>query len=157
MPDRSSKTEPATPRRLEKARKEGDIWEMPYLPIDPLDLGRSYEAVIRVNSQSGKGGITYLLEHEYGLSLPRRLQIEFSQIVQAVMDDSGKEVTAGDIWGIFEREYLVGRRPFEYVAHHLVVHGCDRVVVHEWFILQPDPSESNRGARIFTPELYLLS
>ena len=102
------------------ARKEGDIWEMPYLPIDPLDLGRSYEAVIRVNSQSGKGGITYLLEHEYGLSLPRRLQIEFSQIVQAVMDDSGKEVTAGDIWGIFEREYLVGRRPFEYVAHHLV-------------------------------------
>ncbi|MDB5987291.1 MAG: leuA [Nevskia sp.] len=102
------------------ARKDGDIWEMPYLPIDPLDLGRSYEAVIRVNSQSGKGGITYLLEHEYGLSLPRRLQIEFSQIVQAVMDDNGKEVTAEDIWGIFEREYLASKRPFEYLAHHLV-------------------------------------
>ena len=65
------------------ARKEGDIWDMPYLPLDPKDLGRSYEAVIRVNSQSGKGGISYLLESEYGLELPRRLQIEFSQVVQA--------------------------------------------------------------------------
>ncbi len=102
------------------ARKAGDIWEMPYLPIDPLDLGRSYEAVIRVNSQSGKGGITYLLEQEYGLNLPRRLQIEFSQIVQAAMDESGKEVTAEDIWTLFEREYLLGRKPFDYVAHHLV-------------------------------------
>ena len=64
------------------ARKEGDIWDMPYLPLDPKDLGRSYEAVIRVNSQSGKGGIAYLLESEYGLELPRRLQIEFSQVVQ---------------------------------------------------------------------------
>jgi isopropylmalate/homocitrate/citramalate synthase len=68
------------------ARQEGDIWDMPYLPLDPKDLGRSYEAVIRVNSQSGKGGIAYLLESEYGLELPRRLQIEFSQVVQAVMD-----------------------------------------------------------------------
>jgi len=102
------------------ARKESDIWVMPYLPIDPKDLGRSYEAVIRVNSQSGKGGITYLLEHEYGLSLPRRLQIEFSQVVQADMDASGKEVTAKDIWRIFEREYLASAQPYAYVAHHLV-------------------------------------
>ncbi|MFT2675425.1 2-isopropylmalate synthase, partial [Escherichia coli] len=72
-------------------RKDGDIWDMPYLPIDPKDLGRSYEAVIRVNSQSGKGGIAYLLESEYGLQLPRRLQIEFSQVVQREMDSSGKE------------------------------------------------------------------
>lgn len=91
------------------ARKEGDVWEMPYLPIDPKDLGRSYEAVIRVNSQSGKGGIAYLLEAEYGLQLPRRLQIEFSQAVQRVMDAEGKEVTAADIWAIFEREYGVGQ------------------------------------------------
>lgn len=91
------------------ARKEGDVWEMPYLPIDPKDLGRSYEAVIRVNSQSGKGGIAYLLEAEYGLQLPRRLQIEFSQAVQRVMDAQGKEVTAADIWQIFEREYGVGQ------------------------------------------------
>ena len=89
------------------ARKDGDIWDMPYLPLDPKDLGRSYEAVIRVNSQSGKGGISYLLESEYGLELPRRLQIEFSQVVQAVMDSTGKELTAQDIYELFEREYGV--------------------------------------------------
>jgi 2-isopropylmalate synthase len=87
------------------ARREGDVWNMPYLPIDPKDLGRNYDAVIRVNSQSGKGGIAYLLEAEYGIELPRRLQIEFSQVVQAVMDDSGKEQTAADIWTIFSNEY----------------------------------------------------
>jgi 2-isopropylmalate synthase len=89
------------------ARKEGDVWDMPYLPLDPKDLGRTYEAVIRVNSQSGKGGISYLLESEYGLELPRRLQIEFSQVVQAVMDATGKELTAQDLFELFEREYGV--------------------------------------------------
>jgi 2-isopropylmalate synthase len=89
------------------ARKDSDIWDMPYLPLDPKDLGRTYEAVIRVNSQSGKGGISYLLESEYGLELPRRLQIEFSQSVQAAMDASGKEFTAHDIFDLFEREYGV--------------------------------------------------
>ncbi|MBS3017776.1 2-isopropylmalate synthase [Comamonas sp. PE63] len=89
------------------AHKEGDIWDMPYLPIDPKDLGRSYEAVIRVNSQSGKGGIAYLLESEYGLQLPRRLQIEFSQVVQREMDASGKELSAADLWDLFQREYGV--------------------------------------------------
>ena len=89
------------------AHKEGDIWDMPYLPIDPKDLGRSYEAVIRVNSQSGKGGIAYLLESEYGLQLPRRLQIEFSQVVQREMDASGKELSAADLWELFQREYGV--------------------------------------------------
>ncbi len=102
------------------ARKEGDIWEMPYLPIDPKDLGRSYEAVIRVNSQSGKGGIAYLLEHEYGLVLPRRLQIEFSQVVQELTDTTGKEVTASDIESVFRRSYLEAQSPYGYVAHHLV-------------------------------------
>ncbi|HQQ70767.1 MAG TPA: 2-isopropylmalate synthase, partial [Alicycliphilus sp.] len=86
-------------------RREGDIWDMPYLPIDPKDLGRSYEAVIRVNSQSGKGGIAYLLESEYGLQLPRRLQIEFSQVVQREMDASGKELSAADLWDLFQHEY----------------------------------------------------
>lgn len=92
-------------RKAFSARKEGDLWDMPYLPIDPKDLGRSYEAVIRVNSQSGKGGISYLLETEYALELPRRLQIEFSQVVQGVMDASGKELSAQDLWNLFEREY----------------------------------------------------
>jgi len=104
------------------ARQEGEIWDMPYLPIDPKDLGRSYDAVIRVNSQSGKGGISYLLEAEYGVELPRRLQIEFSQVVQAVMDDSGKELTAADIWQIFEREYGVGRNS---IAHPLITEQDD--------------------------------
>ncbi len=89
------------------ARRADDIWNVPYLPIDPKDLGRSYEAVIRVNSQSGKGGIAYLLETEYGVELPRRLQIEFSQVVQAVMDLDGKELTAKDLWQLFESEYAL--------------------------------------------------
>lgn len=89
------------------AHKDGDIWDMPYLPIDPKDLGRSYEAVIRVNSQSGKGGIAYLLESEYGLQLPRRLQIDFSQVVQREMDASGKELSAADLWELFQHEYGV--------------------------------------------------
>ena len=93
------------------ARKEGDVWDMPYLPIDPKDLGRSYEAVIRVNSQSGKGGIAYLLESEFGLELPRRLQIEFSQVVQGVMDATGKELTAQDLFALFEKEYGVQSVP----------------------------------------------
>jgi 2-isopropylmalate synthase len=87
------------------ARREGDVWDMPYLPIDPKDLGRSYEAVIRVNSQSGKGGIAYLLESEFGLELPRRLQIEFSQVVQSVMDASGKELSSQDLMTLFEQTY----------------------------------------------------
>ncbi|WP_394790309.1 2-isopropylmalate synthase [Rhodoferax sp.] len=88
---------------------EDAVWAIPYLPIDPKDLGRSYEAVIRVNSQSGKGGMAYLLETEYGLELPRRLQIEFSQIVQAVMDGANKELTAQDLWELFQREYGTAR------------------------------------------------
>jgi 2-isopropylmalate synthase len=96
------------------ARRDGDPWNMPYLPIDPMDLGRSYEAVIRVNSQSGKGGISYLLQAEYGLDLPRRLQIEFSQVVQAVMDVQGREMSAADLWQVFEREYRLDRRPLRH-------------------------------------------
>ncbi len=87
------------------ARREDDLWDMPYLPVDPKDLGRSYEAVIRVNSQSGKGGIAYLLEAEHGLELPRRLQIEFSAAVQAVTDAQGGEMSAGELWALFEHEY----------------------------------------------------
>ena len=110
------------------SRKDGDIWQMPYLPIDPKDLGRSYDAVIRVNSQSGKGGIAYLLESEYGLELPRRLQIEFSQAVQAVMDDSGKELVAADIWRIFEREYGLGVESRNVVSHPVIAEQGEGVV-----------------------------
>ncbi|MEO7775293.1 MAG: 2-isopropylmalate synthase [Steroidobacteraceae bacterium] len=102
-------------------RKPEDLWEIPYLPIDPRDLGRTYESVIRVNSQSGKGGIAYLLDREYGLSLSRRLQIEFSPVVQAVTDASGKEVDAAHIWSLFEQEYLnESGGDYVYRSHQLV-------------------------------------
>ncbi|MFF6994962.1 2-isopropylmalate synthase [Streptomyces sp. NPDC008313] len=81
-------------------------WAVPYLPIDPKDVGRSYEAVIRVNSQSGKGGIAYVLKNDHKLDLPRRMQIEFSKIIQAKTDAEGGEVTPGDIWAVFQDEYL---------------------------------------------------
>ncbi len=95
------------------------IWEVPYLPIDPADLGRSYDAVIRVNSQSGKGGMAYLLEQEYGLQLPRRLQIEFSRVVQQLADSSGREIAAGDIHALFGREYLEQEAPYRYISHRM--------------------------------------
>ncbi|KAI3596929.1 2-isopropylmalate synthase [Cupriavidus necator H850] len=96
------------------------IWEVPYLPIDPADLGRSYDAVIRVNSQSGKGGMAYLLEQVHGIYMPRRLQIEFSRAVQAMTDDTGLEASADDLYGLFQREYLAQQTPLRYVSHQLV-------------------------------------
>lgn len=101
------------------ARSENEIWEVPYLPIDPRDVGRSYESVIRVNSQSGKGGIAYLLERDYGLAMPRRLQIEFSQVVQAVTDATGKELLSDQIWSLFQREYLDQNGVYTYSSHQL--------------------------------------
>ncbi|WP_137971101.1 2-isopropylmalate synthase [Pseudomonas sp. F(2018)] len=95
------------------------IWEVPYLPIDPADIGRDYEAVIRVNSQSGKGGITFLLEQEYGISLPRRMQIEFSQVVQRETDRLGLEMTAQQIYGLLQSEYLQADSPYELKSHRL--------------------------------------
>ncbi|MCK9894685.1 2-isopropylmalate synthase [Frankia sp. AgB32] len=89
------------------ARTGQTLWEVPYLPIDPKDVGRSYEAVIRVNSQSGKGGVAYLLKSEHSLDLPRRLQIEFSGVVQRHTDTEGGEVTAEQLWQIFRREYFL--------------------------------------------------
>ncbi|MBP6902137.1 MAG: 2-isopropylmalate synthase [Burkholderiaceae bacterium] len=101
------------------ARQDSDPWVMPYLPIDPKDLGRSYDAVIRVNSQSGKGGIAYLLESDYGLELPRRLQIEFASSVQAVMDAQGKELSAADIWAIFAQAYRLDDEATHIARQHL--------------------------------------
>lgn len=100
-------------------QKPDAVWEVPYLPIDPADLGRSYDAVIRVNSQSGKGGVSYLLEQEQGLALPRRMQIEFSRAIQRVTDETGSEVSARDVYGIFEREYLTKHTPFKLIKHRI--------------------------------------
>lgn len=101
------------------AHRDGETWQVPYLPIDPADLGRTYEEVIRVNSQSGKGGISFLLERDYGLALPRRLQIEFSGVVQQQTDASGREMTSSEIHEVFRREYLERRGPFAIVHHHI--------------------------------------
>ena len=81
-------------------------WEVPYLPIDPKHVGRTYEAIIRVNSQSGKGGVAYLMDAEHGLDLPRALQVEFSKQVQAVTEASGTEIKPGELWDVFARTYL---------------------------------------------------
>jgi 2-isopropylmalate synthase len=83
-----------------------DHWEVPYLPIDSKHVGRSYEAIVRVNSQSGKGGVAYLMDTEYGLDLPRRLQVEFSRAVQVITDESGTEITSDELWSLFESMYL---------------------------------------------------
>src|SRR5271154_1406467 len=101
------------------ARTETDPWDVPYLPIDPSDLGRSYDSIIRVNSQSGKGGVAYLLERDYQLVMPRRLQIEFSQVVQMAADITGKELTSQELWDLFSKEYLLPRAPFVYRSHQL--------------------------------------
>jgi 2-isopropylmalate synthase len=98
-------------------------WAVPYLPVDPADVGRSYDSVIRVNSQSGKGGIAYLLETEYGIVMPRRLQVEFSGEVQRHTDTHGGEMSAADIWQLFSRTYLESVTPVSYVEHHLFEHG----------------------------------
>ena len=90
---------------------------MPYLPIDPADLGRSYEAVVRINSQSGKGGVAFLLEKDHGVSLPRRLQISLSQKIQKLADETGKEIISSQIWEIFEQNYLIPKNNFSYIKH----------------------------------------
>ena len=92
-------------------------WEVPYLPIDPADLGRNYEAVVRINSQSGKGGVAFLLEKDHGVSLPRRLQISLSQKIQKLADKSGKEISSTQIWDIFEENYLKPKNNFSYIEH----------------------------------------
>ena len=92
-------------------------WEVPYLPIDPADLGRNYEAVVRINSQSGKGGVAFLLEKDHGVSLPRRLQISLSQKIQKLADESGKEISSSEIWRTFEENYLKPINNLSYVKH----------------------------------------
>src|SRR5690606_27243677 len=112
------------------------FWEVPYLPIDPQDVGRSYEAIIRINSQSGKGGIAYILQADYGLNLPRNLQVEFREFIQQITDDEGKELPSKRIYDEFQQHYVEqpGAR-IKFVDHHTF----------------PDPEQKNR--RILTAEI----
>ncbi len=105
------------------AQKPDAMWNVPYMPIDPADLGRGYDSVIRVNSQSGKGGVAYLLETEYGIVMPRRLQVAFSAEVQRHTDRHGGEMSAADLWMLFSDTYLADEQSVRYVEHHLFEHG----------------------------------
>jgi 2-isopropylmalate synthase len=98
-------------------QSNSQIWDVPYLPIDPADVGAHYEEVIRINSQSGKGGIAYIMETEFGIQMPRSLQVEFSGVIQKISDHTGEEQRPDDIWNAFETEYLTATSPYEFVDH----------------------------------------
>jgi 2-isopropylmalate synthase len=116
----------AIKKGFEAQEKRNDpVFQVPYLPIDPKDVGRDYEAVIRVNSQSGKGGLAYLLKADHGLDLPRTLQVEFSRIAQAKMDREGKELTSADIWALFQRTYRLTDAPLTLVKHQTLPSSPD--------------------------------
>jgi len=105
------------------AQKPDALWEVPYIPVDPADLGRTYDSIVRVNSQSGKGGIAYLLERDYGVVMPRRMQVEFSALVQREMDAAETEMTSQQLWALFEATYLATDFEVTYHAHHLFEEG----------------------------------
>ncbi len=109
-------------------RSETGVWDVPYLPIDPMDLGRTYEAIIRVNSQSGKGGVAYLMETEHHLDLPRGLQVDFAQKVQSITDARGDELTADELLAAFHDHYLSHTRPYEIVSYtHMSANDHDTI------------------------------
>jgi 2-isopropylmalate synthase len=107
----------AIKKGLEALPADYDVWEVPYLPIDPTHVGRTYEAVIRVNSQSGKGGVAYLMKTEHGFDLPRRLQIEFSKSIQHITEDSGTEISPHQMWDAFQHQYLPERPALQLLSH----------------------------------------
>jgi 2-isopropylmalate synthase len=109
----------AIKKGMEALPADYTVWEVPYLPIDPKHVGRTYEAVIRVNSQSGKGGVAYIMKAEHGFDLPRRLQIEFSKTIQAITEDSGTEISPAAMWEAFRAEYLPEPAPYELIDQEL--------------------------------------
>jgi 2-isopropylmalate synthase len=116
------------------AQKPDAQWRVPYLPIDPSDLGRTYDSVIRVNSQSGKGGIAYLLERNYGVVMPRRMQVEFSAVVQRHTDASETEMTAPELWQLFQDTYLDNNESLAYRSHHLNEEGDKQTISLELLV-----------------------
>ena len=112
------------------AAQGSGLWEVPYLPIDPTDIGRSYQAIIRINSQSGKGGVAYVMEHEFGCQLPKTMQPEVGQMVQDLTDSTGREVNAAEIWDAFRREYLQADRPIRFLDYAFASDEQDSSLVH---------------------------
>jgi 2-isopropylmalate synthase len=117
------------------AQKPDALWEVPYIPVDPADLGRTYDSIVRVNSQSGKGGIAYLLERDYGVVMPRRMQVEFSALVQREMDAAETEMSSQQLWALFESTYLATDLDMAYHAHHLFEDGDKQGIEIEMSVL----------------------
>jgi 2-isopropylmalate synthase len=121
----------AIKKGLAAREARGDlVWEVPYLPIDPTDIGRTYEAVIRINSQSGKGGVAYVMLHDFGFDLPRAMQIEFGKVVQALSEETGAEIMPATIAAAFEREYLARTTPFALVDYHVAGDAAESSLVN---------------------------
>ena len=121
------------------------LWAVPYLPIDPADLGRSYEAVVRINSQSGKGGVAFLLEKDHGVSLPRRLQISMSQKIQKLADESGKEISSPEIWEIFENNFLNAQNGYSYNSHNSSTNNQENTIELKMLINSKEVLISGKG------------
>jgi len=119
--------------------RDYEVWEVPYLPIDPAHVGRTYEAVIRVNSQSGKGGVAYIMETEHGFSLPRRLQIEFSKTIQGIVEDTGTEISPAAMWDAFTAEYLPAEPRFELRSSELATDTDGRTSITAHLVVDGRP------------------
>ena len=133
------------------------VWNVPYLPIDPKDLGRDYEAVIRVNSQSGKGGVAWVLQQDKGLKLPKRMQADFSRVVQALADQSSRELNAADIWTAFEDHYrLAGEQPYTLIDYNETGHAGDRIFTGKIVHKGGERSISGRGNGLISSVLAAL-
>jgi len=142
-----------------QAQRNDEYWDVPYLPIDPADLGRDYEAVIRVNSQSGKGGVAWVLEQDKGLKLPKRMQADFSRVVQALADTTSRELNAADIWGAFTAHYhLADDRPYELVDYDEArgTIGGERVFAGRIRLHGEDRSVSGRGNGLISSVIAAL-
>jgi 2-isopropylmalate synthase len=139
-------------------RQNDELWRVPYLPIDPADLGRSYEAVIRVNSQSGKGGIAWVLEQDQGLKLPKRMQADFSRVVQDVADREGRELTSEDIWAAFQATYLgETEKQFSLITWRESHVGSDRLFIGEMLVGGTTQRVSGRGNGLMSSVVAALA
>jgi len=141
----------------QEARND-ELWEVPYLPLDPNDIGTSYEAVIRVNSQSGKGGVAWVLEQDQGLKLPKRLQAHFSLVVQELADKTSRELNADDIWHAFQKRYgLAGEQKFELVGYEESRAGAERIFTGTIVHKGEERSVSGRGNGLISSVLAALN
>jgi 2-isopropylmalate synthase len=120
--------------------RDYERWEVPYLPIDPAHVGRTYEAVIRVNSQSGKGGVAYIMEVEHGFALPRRLQIEFSKTIQTIVEDTGTEIGPGAMWDAFTTTYLPDEAPFDFRSSELTSSSDGSSTITAQLVVEGEPT-----------------